>query len=1009
MKNNHYALIWNTLLVLLLGIIIFYIVITPMMMLYFSPVEPSSWMYQLPSGFMLEDKRIMNYVYNLSKEDLVLYFILPIIIIIPAMFFKQKQDLCLKTLPMLIIFLIMSTIFDAAQFIYRLSLENPRYIEIDVIVFALRNLVLLLILKKILTAIQERSAKSLEKLLGSSLIVSGVFVLLFSLDFFLFITTVTICLLVVLFMAPIVQKQLKLTATPHDDARDIQDKNGNETLTLPTDHDAVRPILINKTVIGNWFLILGISVSILYILNVVARQGVMVATLDSYEWPLSILLSTIGICLLLFQFLLERIKSQKRHENQENYDAKKKIFQSRIRLLIPYLLFPIPILFLGSSHNSITFFLTCLFLGLSTAAIIYASLQTQIRIFKNIPESTRTLFLGFLLVCIYISSLIPYFIEWAYNLSFNVVLGCIQVGSSLFLITLILCMIFINIHFNLESLVQRSLKRATLKKITKIYKFKRFLKQIARIGITCILAISLVVPCTLLYESYRKDAIIVKPQHPNVDLPENYQDWEFLYNKTFQLLESNLREGELDAGIYVLPGGSYWTSWLWDTAFISLIWKNHDPLIAQKILETYIKSINPNGMISHMVGPTGKSKITQPPLLSYAVYEVYKKTKDKDFLRNVYHNLLNYNNYFFNNRDFNNNGFFSWVHRDESGLDNSPRFDDYIDRMKLIDAFDLNCYLSLDLKYLSMIAGALGLGEDEVKLSLKSENLKERIQNAFWDDTTSFFYDLNEHGDFIKVLTSSAFISLFCEVATQKQAQELVYKHLSNASEFYTEYPIPTVAINEPTCDFTGFWRGPVWINYNYMIGIGLNKYNFTSIAREILSKTVGMVANVFCTRDFGDDNYLVNETLYEYYSPFTGNVTSNDLNGLRPAQPFVGWSGLVTNIISEELVGLNQDLPMDDDNATQSPRIVYTFNPYWLPEWINRTVKYEDDNILLSGCLEISEINNLTINIQIKHPDQEIRLENESGLINSSITGNVSARINNLDDYWIEICPRIS
>ena len=51
-------------------------------------------------------------------------------------------------------------------------------------------------------------------------------------------------------------------------------------------------------------------------------------------------------------------------------------------------------------------------------------------------------------------------------------------------------------------------------------------------------------------------------------------------------------------------------------------------------------------------------------------------------------------------------------------------------------------------------------------------------------------------------------------------------------------------------------WRGPVWLNYNYMISEGLTSYNYKDIAKEIIEKTIDMVNHW----------YEYSGTLYEFY-----------------------------------------------------------------------------------------------------------------------------------------------
>jgi len=385
---------------------------------------------------------------------------------------------------------------------------------------------------------------------------------------------------------------------------------------------------------------------------------------------------------------------------------------------------------------------------------------------------------------------------------------------------------------------------------------------------------------------------------------------EKTYRAIFEKLQKNLKppSGYLK-GVYAIPGGKYQRSWLWDTAFISQIWLLVNPTIAKQIVLTHTMTQLKNGMIPHMVGPDYKSSITQPPLLSWAAWRIYEQTKDKEFISKIYTYLKRFNEYFRLNRDFNKDGLFSWVRPDESGMDDSPRFDgikrsqacEYYPHpdlkpherihpefgkldIKSIQALDLNCFLVVDMSCLARMANILGLTLDEKLFKEKIIDLTKRIRNNLWSNEDNFFYDLGPKG-LIKIKTPVAFLTLFAEVADKNQAKALI-EHLTNEEEFWTPYPIPTVAINEPKFSLK-YWRGPVWVNINYLVYLGLKMYGFDNLASELASKTIRMVVEVYNKKGY----------FCEFYNPFTPTYTE----GFAPPKPekqLVGWTGLIANLL---------------------------------------------------------------------------------------------------------------
>ncbi|MCL0093381.1 hypothetical protein M1O53_00065 [Dehalococcoidia bacterium] len=385
----------------------------------------------------------------------------------------------------------------------------------------------------------------------------------------------------------------------------------------------------------------------------------------------------------------------------------------------------------------------------------------------------------------------------------------------------------------------------------------------------------------------------------------------------------NLRKpsGNLQ-GLYAVPGGRYQKSWLWDAAFISQIWLLINPEIAKEIVLTHTSTQLKNGMIPHIAAPRYKSSITQSPLLAWAAWRIYEQTKDKHFISKLYPKLKLFNEWLHLTRSFGEKGLFSWVRSDESGVDDSPRFDGirenqapglpwiirplrifmgevrldfsrYFPHHRLgnldirsIEALDLNCYLVVQMSSLAKMAKVLGLGSDAKIFETRADTLIRQIRSHLWDQGDSFFYDLGSEG-FIKVPTPAAFLTLFAEVATRNHAEALI-KHLGDEKEFWTPYPIPSVAINDPKFSLR-YWRGPVWINVNYVVYLGLRKYGYDELANELRDKTIRMVIDLYARRGH----------FFEFYSPHTGDII--DLLPPKPAKHFVGWTGLIINLLADK------------------------------------------------------------------------------------------------------------
>src|SRR6185437_17130993 len=91
---------------------------------------------------------------------------------------------------------------------------------------------------------------------------------------------------------------------------------------------------------------------------------------------------------------------------------------------------------------------------------------------------------------------------------------------------------------------------------------------------------------------------------------------------------------------------------------------------------------------------------------------------------------------------------------------------------------------------------------------------------------------------------------LFLDGLKGEKLKLLVEKHLLNSEEFWTPYPIPSVAKSEkyyvptdtPFYEGKLLWRGPTWVNTNWFVVKGLQKHGYDDIADEIIKKMSEMI-----------------------------------------------------------------------------------------------------------------------------------------------------------------------
>jgi glycogen debranching enzyme len=103
-----------------------------------------------------------------------------------------------------------------------------------------------------------------------------------------------------------------------------------------------------------------------------------------------------------------------------------------------------------------------------------------------------------------------------------------------------------------------------------------------------------------------------------------------------------------------------------------------------------------------------------------------------------------------------------------------------------------------------------------------------------------------------------------------KEIADRLVAHLTNPGEFWPRYPVPTVALDDPKFDPLKMWRGPTWVNVNYLLIEGLARSGCAGLARELRRRTLEVM--------------MGQEDIYEYYDPETGKNPPD-------AASIFGWS----------------------------------------------------------------------------------------------------------------------
>ena len=364
-----------------------------------------------------------------------------------------------------------------------------------------------------------------------------------------------------------------------------------------------------------------------------------------------------------------------------------------------------------------------------------------------------------------------------------------------------------------------------------------------------------------------------------------------------KLLRQNRRT--VSGNTFTIPSPhEYRHQWLWDSCFHAIVLRHFDAAAAEKELISLMASQRKNGMVPHEskyallgIELPYTSRITQPALIARAALEVYEKSGNRAFLAAIFPKLQFYHRWLEVKRETEEN-VLKVVAPDESGEDNSVLWDDeYLLPIHLTYIRWLTTYVPFypqlaaisSVKATAIYADALdcmaqlaaALGEKRLSRSYKDKNKAVVAAMAkTFRQKDGIYYSQTHRCKPILYKANSIFSPMFAGALSKKEAKSLVEEHLLNKKEFWTEYPVPSVAINEPKFSARGYWRGPTWVNINWIIYRGLLRYGLKDVAGMLLQKTTAVIKK---------------SGFREYYNPLTGD-------GLG-AKDF-GWSTLIVDMI---------------------------------------------------------------------------------------------------------------
>lgn len=315
------------------------------------------------------------------------------------------------------------------------------------------------------------------------------------------------------------------------------------------------------------------------------------------------------------------------------------------------------------------------------------------------------------------------------------------------------------------------------------------------------------------------------------------------------------------------------------------------------------------------------SGIVQPPVHATAVLHIFRHGQDRerarDFAAELFPRLRDWHAYLYRERDPHGEGLVYIRHPWESGQDNSPIWDSSLARIsvqrdqlpayrrvdnQIVDAADrptnaeydryiylvtlfadreydearirpdcpflvqdvlfntLLCQANRDLAEIARI-----LGEDATPFDGWADQTARAINTKLWDEEhgTYIGFDMVA-GAPIHAHVGAGFSPLFAGIPDTDRAQRM-YAYLNSPSFCRLDetcFPVPSYDRQAVGYLPNRYWRGPVWINIDWLLMHGLRRYGFDAYATHVQQAMLQLVEQ---------------SGFYEYFSPETGQGHGTD------------------------------------------------------------------------------------------------------------------------------------
>jgi len=384
--------------------------------------------------------------------------------------------------------------------------------------------------------------------------------------------------------------------------------------------------------------------------------------------------------------------------------------------------------------------------------------------------------------------------------------------------------------------------------------------------------------------------------------------WDTIYDaKNDRVVSPVSRLWSLGSGGYVL--------FCWDNFFAGFMGSLGCKELAYSNLREILREGETTGFVPNFAYATGQVSAdrSQPPVGSRMLLETYRRFREKWIVEEMYPDLLKWNTWFRDNRSA-DSGALCWGSNPipvlygnvweyghhgvddtfggalESGLDNSPMYDDIpFDKQKhmlMLEDVGLTGLFIMDCKALIELAREIGRDEDIPELEARIARAEKGLE-GMWDEEKGFYYNRRtDTGELSRRISPCNFYALFSDSVSPERARRMADEHYYNPEEFYGEWMLPSIARNDPAFHEQNYWRGRVWAPLNFLVYLALLNTELDDVRKDLAEKSTAIFMN----------EWTKHRHVHENYNSITGEGCD-----VQSSDKFYHWGALLTVVALAE------------------------------------------------------------------------------------------------------------